>query len=443
MFHTDAAGVSTETTSSTATGDVITFVFTASGMEDMKEYLFEITDAEGGYVEAGENGFVEGVAEFAVNNGTYSIGEHSLTHYPAVDATATTDGNIEYWYCSHCDTYFADAEATTEIKLEDTVIPADPSLGGDDEEEPDEGCSLSMTVTDGSKAGQVDVIVSLDENSGAQTLLFELDYDEARFQLLSVDTYGNWFGDPQSWSEDLTVVPYRMGWITPDSEATTATGALAKLTFEVLSEGDGSAAAFEFAEVFAARIEVVDGKPVSTELPVEAVGGVIVPQLPKGVNLTGQVKSFNPNNPVTVTLYDSADTAYETPLYTAEIAAGTGSGQVTQNFTIETVKAGTYDLVVRKTGHTNYNVCGITVGDADISTALVTMLCGDINTDNWINFSDLQQLRNNKNYGKQTSDEGTEPKADLNGDGWINFADLQILRNNANYGKTVVTVTYS
>ena len=44
-----------------------------------------------------------------------------LKHFPAKAATNTAEGNIEYWYCEGCDKYYADAEATEEIKKADTV----------------------------------------------------------------------------------------------------------------------------------------------------------------------------------------------------------------------------------------------------------------------------------------------------------------------------------
>lgn len=43
---------------------------------------------------------------------------------PEQAATCTEDGNIAYWYCPDCQTYFSDAEAQNPITAEETVIPA-------------------------------------------------------------------------------------------------------------------------------------------------------------------------------------------------------------------------------------------------------------------------------------------------------------------------------
>ncbi len=46
----------------------------------------------------------------------------TLTHTAAVDATCTTNGNIEYWSCPTCNKNFSDYKGTTEVK--EVVIPA-------------------------------------------------------------------------------------------------------------------------------------------------------------------------------------------------------------------------------------------------------------------------------------------------------------------------------
>ena len=52
-----------------------------------------------------------------------NIVAHKLTHHAAVAATTTAAGNIEYWYCEACGKYFSDAKGTIEISEGETVIP--------------------------------------------------------------------------------------------------------------------------------------------------------------------------------------------------------------------------------------------------------------------------------------------------------------------------------
>ena len=49
---------------------------------------------------------------------------HSLSHYNRHEPTATEDGNIEYWYCSGCGKYFSNSTATAEITSAQTVLAA-------------------------------------------------------------------------------------------------------------------------------------------------------------------------------------------------------------------------------------------------------------------------------------------------------------------------------
>ena len=48
---------------------------------------------------------------------------HNLTKTDAVAETCTANGNINYWTCSECHNYFSNAEGTTQITADDTVIP--------------------------------------------------------------------------------------------------------------------------------------------------------------------------------------------------------------------------------------------------------------------------------------------------------------------------------
>lgn len=50
--------------------------------------------------------------------------KHSLTYVPATKATCLTDGNTEFWVCSDCGKYFADAKAREELEESDWLLPA-------------------------------------------------------------------------------------------------------------------------------------------------------------------------------------------------------------------------------------------------------------------------------------------------------------------------------
>ena len=164
-----------------------------------------------------------------------------------------------------------------------------------------------------------------------------------------------------------------------------------------------------------------------------------------GVAVTGKVKSYNPGNPTTVELQQGGAVKY-----TATITKATGSGQKEQNFSFDTVAAGTYDLVVTKPGHLTYTVTGVVVENDPLDlTAMtgkpyqtITLLCGDINGDGWINSTDLGVVLQGQNYGKQTTVAGVNGKADLNGDGWVNSTDLGIVLQGQHYGKSAVSVNF-
>ncbi|MBB5184744.1 hypothetical protein HNQ43_000787 [Faecalicoccus acidiformans] len=53
---------------------------------------------------------------------TYEI-IHDMKYVEAKEPTHTSEGNIAYWYCEHCDKYYDDALGTNELSLEDIAIP--------------------------------------------------------------------------------------------------------------------------------------------------------------------------------------------------------------------------------------------------------------------------------------------------------------------------------
>ena len=164
-------------------------------------------------------------------------------------------------------------------------------------------------------------------------------------------------------------------------------------------------------------------------------------------SVSGKVKSYNPNNPVTVRLIEQGhhEVAYETT-----IDPTTGSGQKEQNFSFPAGAKGTYDIVVTKAGNLTYTVTGVVVENdpLDLTTltgkaySTITLLCGDINGDSWINSTDLGVVLQGQNYGKQTTVAGVNGKADLNGDGWVNSTDLGIVLQGQHYGKSAVSVNF-
>ena len=56
--------------------------------------------------------------------GAVTVRPVKLDHHAAVEPTCTEPGTMEYWSCPACEKLYADAEATTELAEEETVIPA-------------------------------------------------------------------------------------------------------------------------------------------------------------------------------------------------------------------------------------------------------------------------------------------------------------------------------
>ena len=84
-----------------------------------------VTDANfGNHTRNPEYATADFYAVYPMASADYVYNPHSMTYYPAAEKTCTTDGNIAYWYCSHCDKYYADSLGTTEFEENDWVIPA-------------------------------------------------------------------------------------------------------------------------------------------------------------------------------------------------------------------------------------------------------------------------------------------------------------------------------
>ena len=162
-------------------------------------------------------------------------------------------------------------------------------------------------------------------------------------------------------------------------------------------------------------------------------------------SVRGAVKSYNPNNATTIQLMQGGKEQYKTT-----IAAATGSGQKEQTFTFPAVAAGIYDLVVTKPGHLTYTVKNVVVENDPLDlTAMtgksyrtITLLCGDIDGNGFINSTDLGIILKGQNYGKSTATAG-DKVADLDGNGFINSTDLGIVLQGQHYGKSAVSVSFA
>ena len=168
-----------------------------------------------------------------------------------------------------------------------------------------------------------------------------------------------------------------------------------------------------------------------------------IPGAGAGVAVSGKVKSYNPNNATTIQLMQGGKEQYKTT-----IAAASGSGQVTQDFSFNAVAPGTYDLVVTKSAHLTYTVKNVVVGDTDLDLTkhskayqTITLLCGDIDGNGFINSTDLGIILKGQNYGKSTATAG-DKAADLDGNGFINSTDLGIVLQGQHYGKSAVSVNF-
>jgi Leucine-rich repeat (LRR) protein len=167
---------------------------------------------------------------------------------------------------------------------------------------------------------------------------------------------------------------------------------------------------------------------------------------PVSFNVTGLVKSYNPKNPTTLLLFkgEEAQAAYATT-----IPGVNGSGQQVQDFTFPDVEPGTYKLVITKDVHTRFTVKNVVVDNKDLDLTLddrpevqlITLRCGDINSDGLINDADLTILWRAGNYNNRAA-RAENPLADLNNDGLINDADLTILWMAYNYNRGEIVIDW-
>ena len=114
---------------------------TADGFEFSAEKTVAIQNAHSGGTATCTNKAVceicgESYGELDPNN------HANLKHIDAKAATKTSEGNIEYWYCSGCKKYYKDAKATQEITKAQTVTAKLP----DDSKSPQTGDNSNLAL---------------------------------------------------------------------------------------------------------------------------------------------------------------------------------------------------------------------------------------------------------------------------------------------------------
>jgi len=291
-----------------------------------------------------------------------------------------------------------------------------------------EAVELSIGSVTGNPGDTVTVPIDISGNTGFSSFNFEIQYDKGRLTPVpgKVENGNIWTGDLTvnlEFDDDIISV------IGSSSNNKTADGTIAYVTFKINDNADSGTANVNLNVKSFGYVEEISG--ITVEVPYSVTNGkVTVGESGGTYNISGSVRSYNPNNPATVTLTRDGDGF----VYTATIDATTGSGQVTQEFTMAGVEAGTYTLTVSKPGHLKVTVHNIVVDDDDVSLArdsrnavkTIVMVCGDINGDGQIDSLDLTILVNDF---RKSGAGIANALADLNGDGQVDSLDLTLLVN--------------
>ena len=91
---------------------------------DSKSSITTLTPANAGECAVKKQTNYCGVCGEILSETTFIDHEH-LTEHAALAATCTTNGNIHYYSCDHCDKYFSDSAAQNEITNKSSVIVAE------------------------------------------------------------------------------------------------------------------------------------------------------------------------------------------------------------------------------------------------------------------------------------------------------------------------------
>ena len=137
-------------------GDNATIYVTSP--EDSVGLYYVDADKQDDILISGENSVVDLPDKYTVtiNDKTGTIDEngelkhiHEATKVPAKEATYDATGNIEYWECTECGKYFADAALTKEITIANTIIPKLEKPGQPEQPEEEKITITLKAIVDG------------------------------------------------------------------------------------------------------------------------------------------------------------------------------------------------------------------------------------------------------------------------------------------------------
>lgn len=166
---------------------------------------------------------------------------HTMEYHARQDAACLSTGNVEYWFCTDCGSYYLDADGSMETTADEIVLPAlghnysngtCTRCGAADPDFVTSGARYQVSDVSGSPGQTVKVTVSIADNPGIIALRQSIVYDMSVLELTGVQNLGLLAG----YTEPSPTVssPYTLRWA--DSLATknnTKNGAIAELTFRI------------------------------------------------------------------------------------------------------------------------------------------------------------------------------------------------------------------
>ncbi|MBQ6529939.1 MAG: hypothetical protein IJI39_03310 [Clostridia bacterium] len=151
----------------------------------------------------------------------------------------------------------------------------------------------------------------------------------------------------------------------------------------------------------------------------------------KQITITGWINAWNPKNDSVIYAYKTDTEVFEGEIKQRIIYP---DGRVKYGYEVEVDDTGDYTMVIQKSVHLTYKEAvniPYTVTDEYAIPHEVTLICGDINGDEYIKIPDRSRLILMLNHpGRKTTNPTEFDLCDLNGDGRITLTDLNILKSN-------------